>query len=457
MKAHVIVAVLLLGLAGPAGADAGDLTKELRQLLAKQKAASISVVISDLHSGQVLASESPRELLKPASVLKILTSATALDTLGPEYRFATELRYDKRSGSKISTLFIKGGADPSLTLESLWLLLRKVYKQGVRSIDSVVIDSAGFSVPRERVGQRAFETGSSPLALSFNSIGLDVCPGALGTGASVIPDPWEADVSVRGSIKTVAKGAGQFGIDERESKSAHVDYTLSGTIGVNRDCETIYRSVRDPVHFFSTVFERMAQSLGISILRVPHVGSTPTTAPLLLTHYSKPLSLIVEDMNHFSTNFIAEQIVYALGYENQAFDRERGLKRLEAQAQTAGFSSGDFEIVDGSGLSHNNRLSAALIAAVLRRAALSPEFGVEFQKSLSVAGRNGTLKERHFDPGVVVRGKTGTLDGVSSLAGLVQAKSGREIAFAILQNGVASKDKAVEFEDALVNAVYQSL
>src|SRR5690606_13973018 len=135
---------------------------------------------------------------------------------------------------------------------------------------------------RGRVGQRAYETGNSALALSFNSIGFDVCPSQPGFSARVITDPWEAGVKLQGNIKTISKNPGVFTIDEIRGAGGELSYRLGGTIGASRRCETIYRSVGDPGQFFAKVFSRLAGSLGIRVRTLPKSGVTPSNATKLL-------------------------------------------------------------------------------------------------------------------------------------------------------------------------------
>lgn len=438
-------------------AASNDLSANLRKIASNaQQNTAISVV--DLDSGAVLADLSAHQPLKPASVMKLVTSAAALDYLGPDYRFSTELFYDGRKGGRLETLYIRGGADPSLTLENLWLVVRKLKKLGIDQIDRVVLDDSRFASQRNRVGQRAYEAGSGALSLSFNSVAFDVCPGALNGPVIMSVDPWEAPVQVKGSIKTIAGRGGVCGIDEIQTSGNSLVYAVSGTFGQGRSCETFYRSIRDPILFFGSVFRRFAADLDIKIGAVPTGGVTPSAAKPLANHQSKSLSLILEDMNHFSTNFIAEQVLYALGQgEDGSFDRQRGLQRVGKFLTTLGVSIEEFALFDGSGLSHDNRLTAAAITTVLRKSALNNTYGVEYEKSLSVGGGNGTLKERNFGPQVLVRGKTGTLDGVSALSGILMARSGRRVAFAILQNGKFAKEDASLIEDKMVMEIFRSL
>lgn len=450
----LLTLLILLSAASPGRAHGENSGKSLRGLDRLAASVKAGVAVVEIESGDMIFGNRASEPLIPASVMKVATAAAALEHLGPNYRFITEVLYDNLAEGRVGTLYIRGGGDPSLTIEELWKLIRQIYKSGVYTIDSVVLDDSRFNGSRGRVGQRAYETGSSALALSFNSIGFDICPSRPGFSARVVSDPWEAGVKLQGTIRTIAKGAGVFTIDEIRGAGGQLSYRLGGTIGAFRRCETIYRSVGDPAQFFGKVFNRLAGSLGIKVRALPKSGTTPGNGTKMFEHRSKALSLVLEDMNHYSTNFIAEQVLFALGQDGETFSRERGLERLRAYVSKYPEGAGAV-IQDGSGLSHDNRLSSALVATIVRRAAKDPQSGVEFLKSLSVGGGNGTLKQR-FGPETLVRGKTGTLTGVSSLAGVVRSQSGKDLAFSILLNGPLPKDDALDLEDSLVQEIYSS-
>jgi D-alanyl-D-alanine carboxypeptidase/D-alanyl-D-alanine-endopeptidase (penicillin-binding protein 4) len=150
--------------------------------------------------------------------------------------------------------------------------------------------------------------------------------------------------------------------------------------------------------------------------------------------------------------------LFALGLTEQGtFSRERGLERLKKFLRSMGFRDEDFSIQDASGLSHQNRITARIVMALLRRGLENQSVAPEFEASLAVAQRSGTLRRRPLDPsGVVVRGKTGTLNGVSSIAGYVVGKSGRKFAFVILQNEIASVERAHRMEDEIVAILARS-
>jgi D-alanyl-D-alanine carboxypeptidase/D-alanyl-D-alanine-endopeptidase (penicillin-binding protein 4) len=221
-------------------------------------------------------------------------------------------------------------------------------------------------------------------------------------------------------------------------------------------CAEVYRSVTDPTAYFGAVFPQLLRSVGVSGKLLARRGAPPQNARPLTVARSKPLSQIVEDLNHFSNNFIAEQLLYALGGP-RPYDRERGLGVLTDYLLELGVAASEIRLEDASGLSHENRLTARALTRLLRANLESVEVHPEFEVSLSVAGRSGTLRKRDFGvPDGRVRAKTGTLDGVSSLAGYLTTKRGRRLAFAILLNSMRDKQAALRIEDDLVRLLYQS-
>jgi D-alanyl-D-alanine carboxypeptidase/D-alanyl-D-alanine-endopeptidase (penicillin-binding protein 4) len=277
-----------------------------------------------------------------------------------------------------------------------------------------------FASAERRVGQRAYETGASALAFNFNSIGFEVCPSVVGRDALISVNPWEVPVSLVGTIKT-SLSRSSFSINEVPgSTSPFGAYRASGAIGIDEACQVFFRSVRDPIAYFGATFKGLINEVGIELKSPIGQGGVSSMAPLtayeFYTQESKPLNQIIEDLNHFSNNFIAEQLLYAIGSNGKApLDRARGLAQMAGFLKAIGISDREFSLDDASGLSHENHITPSAIAHVLVYAQNNPQFQSEFETSLSIAGKTGTLKTRPLD-GVLVRGKNWHTDGVSSLA-----------------------------------------
>jgi D-alanyl-D-alanine carboxypeptidase/D-alanyl-D-alanine-endopeptidase (penicillin-binding protein 4) len=216
------------------------------------------------------------------------------------------------------------------------------------------------------------------------------------------------------------------------------------------------------------------QQSGIKVTGGLRQGETPAGAKVLLLHESKPLSDILRDLNHFSSNFLAGQILYALGQDSVGYFRQDiGVKRLSRVLEDLGFAPEQFNIVDASGLDRGNQLTTDQLVRVLQRGAKDFRIAPNLIASLSRFGRSGTLKSRklleplpapassgqlyqeRFQRADGVWGKTGTLDGVSSLAGYLETRLGERLAFAVITNGGLSKDRSIEIEDGLVQTLIE--
>ena len=461
----LIASLLYRGAFGVAYAESGA-NKNISALVSGLKS-QIGISVIDLDSnGQTIFEYKSKVPLKPASVLKVVTSAAVLSRLGPEHVIATKIFADGLEKGVAKTLYIQGAGDPSLNIEAAWLMARQLKTHGLKKFIKLVLDDSLFSESRTPVGQRAFQTGSSALSFNYNSIGITVCPGELGDSAKIQTDPWEVGATIKNEVKTVS-GSGQvFSVSSIDRKKQPFAFAVKGKIGRYSECETVFRSVENPVNYFGATFLSLIKSIGIDAPKGFEIGVVPKSSELLLTHESKEAKHLVEDLNHFSNNFIGEQLLYILGDKFPQsssedapgrFDLSLGVKRLGDYLLNLGCSEDEFALFDGSGLSHANRLSPRVVTRILQAVFADDAIRPEFENSLSVALKSGTLKKRAFEPpGIILRGKTGTLDGVSSLAGYLITDKGKRLAFAILQNGVPSKDQAVATENKIVHLLFSS-
>ncbi len=427
------------------------------QRLVETLAPSINVAVVDLRTGNAIYQHRAQDQVKPASILKTITSSVALSILGPDYHFKTGFLSDSGigKGGVVSTLYVRGGGDPSLTIEDALMAARRLHRLGVRKVGRIVVDDSIFDGFKARVGERAYEAGASGLAFNFNTLGFDICSTEVGRPALVIPDPNELPVDITGRIMTVSKKKAYYRIDDESRTMGGLTFSLKGEIRKTGGCETIYRSIDNPAEYFGLTMAGLLSKFGISVDRKAlSRGVVPQGARTIFEHSSKPLSQIVWDLNHYSTNMIAEQLLYHVGFSRSGrLSRDAGLQRLGMYLEKLGFPSTSFELYDGSGLNHGNRVTAGIMVAVLRDIYKNQTIWPEFEASLAVMGRSGTLRKRMRGlRGGVVRAKTGSLNGVSSLAGYVFADTGARYAFVSIANGSAVI-RARRFEEELVKAL----
>lgn len=439
-------------------ADDAELRSKLDSIVSKDTNATLSIHVLDLNSGREIYQKNGSTLLKPASTLKILSTITALKELGGSFLFSTPFKITSSKQKDSFNVHVKGVGDPFLTTEFLWIAARKIKKYGVNNIDQILIDDSAFVDPPVRQGQRAYMTGASAMSFNFNSLSIEVCPGEAGEKAFVSSDPWEVPVEIISNVKTITSGEGAVEVEESapSSKNFLTKYVVKGSINFREPCRVISRSMTEPAKYFAYTLEAFLKYLGIKINRGFDFAAYPESEARSFKLPTYPVAHVIKSLNHYSTNFIAEQLLYTLGADEdfKTFDRLRGLKKMEATLEAAGVERGEYSLQDGSGLSHENRVSSSTLTALLAYAYRQDALKSDFIASLPTAGVSGTMKKRTFDTSnAFIRAKTGSLDAVNTLAGYVFTKKQKQYAFAILQNNVKSKDKAWNLEEKIVDTI----
>lgn len=393
--------------------------------------------------------------LSPASSLKVLTTYCSLKKLGLDHTFETNfLSEGPIQKGEIQNLWVQGKGDPTLVSEKLWLIVQSLKSLGLRKINgNIYIDSSYFDEQdypgRQENNERAYNAPPSALSLNFNSVAMTLFPDGGEIKLSLFPQsPY---FQIHNSLK---RGGKNKVFINTQTDSSYEILTLSGTVPYLKEPLTLYRSIQKPDLFFGNTLKAQLTESGIQVMGEPKKGVAEGKS-LLFQFHSKPLREIVQDMNKFSNNFIAEQLVKYLGA--QFFERPgstaKGVKVLNQCLVETGLKPDPFFIENGSGLSYKNKISSKALVRVLTASFHDFSIAPEFISSLSVAGLDGTMKKRHSPKGLegILRAKTGHLNGTSSLAGFVPAQDGKIIAFAILMNHFKGGPwKAHRLQDELV-------
>ncbi len=410
----------------------------------------VGFYLYDLNSNRLISSYKDTRPLKPASLLKILTSYGALKILGNEHVFSTKVYIEGRKKDYVERLIIKGGGDPSFDVNALWDLAHQIKENGINDIGKVVLDDSFYlSHALKRDGQRAYQAMPSALALNYNSVKINVCPNVVGKPAIITNSPFEYQINFNGKINSDYK-RNYYAIDE-SSENASV-YNVSGNIRSQGMCESFYRSVGDPLLYFTQVFYKFLSYLDIDTSPQFIAGLKKENATLLFEKQSLPLREILVGLNHYSVNVTANHLVYALGENNFGASYDYGLKILNKIAKDLGCNA-ECAIFDGSGLSHNDHVSAKTLGLALVKIARDPSISIEFENSLPTMGKNGTLKKVKFLPSsTVLRAKTGTINGVRGLAGFIYSQRGKKYVFVLMQNNT-DYQSAMRLEKKIVGLI----
>jgi len=486
LRAVLVPVALVAGLAltGPRHAEAQEPAPavalsafELEPLLAPFRAdplfgkASVAVQVVDVDSGDEVWSAGGDDLLVPASVMKVVTSAAALRTLGPTYRFSTEfLRMGdvNEDGVLEGDLYIRGTGDPSLVVEKLWKMFQDLQVEGIVEIDGdVIFDDTWFDRDHLIAGWRkkvdmaagpAYFAPISALSLNYNTVSIVVAPGPRTDEPARVQLETAADaIVIESEVNTVRQGRRSWIQIEREvdPKTHVVTFKLEGDIPLEHDTERHYRSVGNPIAWTMSATHKMFERTGVRLNGRFKLDETPDDAELVVRHYSPPLHELLNHTNKYSSNFMAEHVLKAMGAEvkGKPGTTEKGLEVIRDYFTELGIAEGSYTLVNGSGLSRDARLAPSQVNAVMMDMYHHPRVEPEFRASLSVGGVDGTLRRRFADTPGAVRGKTGSLNGVYCLTSFIDAADGDTYAMTFFANDLRRSRPARALQDRLGEAI----
>ena len=357
--------------------------------------------------GQPVGGSNADTPLRPASNVKLLTAAVALEVLGADHVFTTEVRGVLAGGVVTGDLYLVGGGDPLLS-------------------------SSWWKGPNPKYPP--FNTTSiEALADAVRVSGVTSVQGAVVGDASHFDDEWYAPTWT-GDVRFTEGGP------------------VSGLL-VNDSREAVDRSSNDPSVGAATVFTESLAAVGVTVAGQPSKGAADSSLPLIAAIPSQPLPAVLAEMLTTSDNNTAEMVLKEIGRTaGGAGTREAGIAVVMSTLASWGIDTTGVVIVDGSGLSDENRLTCNVLLAVVQHQSVDDAVGA----GLAVAGAaGGTLSDAFADTPLegVLRGKTGTLynydDGTGgkpaakSLSGFVPVNGGGAVEFSIVLNGPQVSEKVV--------------
>jgi len=426
---------------------------------------NFGIEVYSLDKRETLYARKPNRLFIPASNLKLLTTAATLNTLGPNYRFPTQIYTSGKiqDGVLKGDLYIKGFGDPKFVTEQMWLLAIELKNLPLKMVEGDLIADDSYFDGERRVAAwhkkgntRAYDAPLGALSFNFNTVTAFVSPGEkVGAPGQIILEPDTKYTRLKNRLATVSKKTRSRVILDRLDRGTHDEISLSGVIAENTARKKYYVNITDPPKYSATVFKQYLERAGVSVSGKVGTGTVPKEARILWTHESEPLSLTLNGLLKFSNNFVAEQILKALAAKRfgPPGTTENGLRILDEYMEDLGFDPGQFKIADSSGLSRKSRLSPYQIVRVLEQVRLDLSIYPEFISALGAMGVDGNVRKRM--PGIEnanrVRAKTGTLDFISALSGYFQTQDGEVFAFSFLMNDLkCSTTKALKIQDQLV-------
>lgn len=422
------------------------------------------IEILSLKENQPLFQKNEHQLFAPASSLKILTAAAALHILGVDYRFSTKLCSDgrKKRHELIGNLYIKGAADPELSIHSLEELVFALKLQGIqRIVGDLCVDISEFDEIAQGPGWMwdegavYYNSPVSALTVNHGCIDIWVRPHAAVDQAPTIYVRPKTEYVTLLSDATVSKEENTLSIKRRwMSKENIID--ISGRIPLTH--EPYYEAIPvEAPHFFTAcIFKELLAKNGIGLSGELKIKKLPEGAVELAATTSRPLSQIVEQMLKESDNLTADTLFKKIGVARFGAPGtwQKGSHAVrDFLSHQVGLDLERVVIMDGSGLSRYNLLSPHHLALSLAWMKKQFACSAEFCAALPIAGIDGTLSERMQETAIKgkVRAKTGSLKGISTLSGYATLSSGEEAAFCIMLSGFTKEGKQykAEIEDRI--------
>ncbi len=445
-------------------ASANELPASVQQALgaARIPVGNVSALVQAVDGGAAAVQVNADSRRNPASVIKLVTTLAALDLLGPSFTWTTELLSENlpHDGMLSGNLYLRGSGDPKLTYDRLWLLLRQLRDRGVSEIrGDLIIDRSAFAVeainPAEFDGKplRPYNAQPDALLFNFNALSMQLRPSETGNTIKVTVQPAPDNLQLDNRLRrSTAATCGEW----RERLNATpVNANGLTRIVLTGDFPAIcgerlwHIQAMRADDLIGGSFRALWRELGGQFIGQVRTGVTPETASTRAVLPGLTLAETVRDINKFSNNVMARQLFLTLARADQR--RQDDARPIPASAMPATDARADSVIADwlkqrqlaipqltmanGSGLSREAQITATGLGNLLRYAWQSPVMP-EFIASLPITAIDGTMRKRLNDSPVAGRAhiKTGSLDGVKTMAGYVLDNQSRRWIVVFLVN-----------------------
>lgn len=441
---------------GVAGTQS-ELEKHLSQaILGFDKSLNIGVSVRDLASNKTLYAKNEDRFFVPASVLKLFTAASALIELGPDYQFKTSLFTNAKhfdNGVLEGDLILQFSGDPTFSTDDLYTLFASLERINIKKINGNVIlkmanDKAKSYPPGAMLDDLDYGFGApvGPFALDKNQADFVVNPNAnIGEDAKVtiVEKDKRSLIDINSTVSTTAQNNG---CSINRSMDENNILSVKGCLPKTAVAKVKSVAIKNPEKYLQDSINKVMDNLNIrlegQVLKANLKQMMPAKKKLMLAQIkSVSLSSLIADMLKPSDNLYADSIFLKVGksiYKKSENFRKTGIAEKNLLNQYADLNLTKASIVDGSGLSRYNLITPKQVVSLL--AFLYQQFPIsyEFLTGLAVSGRDGTLYKRHVntDGAFLIRAKTGSMTGVTSLAGFLPSKNGHPLAFSIMINGI---------------------
>jgi len=465
------------------GSAVTSLQQQIDAILANQglSGAQVGVLVRSATDGSTLYAHNPTSLLVPASNDKLYTSNTALQVLGPDYRFTTTVAASNSPSNGIvnGNLYLKGTGDPTMQAADYDSLAASVAAKGIHRITGQLVandssfdhrqlgyDWAWDSNPYYYQPEISALTVAADQDFDISSLTIETTPSTtVGKPAQVKTLPATNYVTIKNQTTTGPAGSANSIAVERELGLNTIDVTGSIALGDSPDDEI--STVTDPTGYAAATFRDALARHGVAVLGNTTRSAMPSTAKMIAARQSMPLSQLLTPFLKLSNNGIAETLIKAMGAHAQTQGSwDNGLAtELPILSGNFGVDTNSVQLFDGSGLSAADLVTPQQTTNLLLAARHASSFQTWYN-ALPIAGESdpligGTLRSRMVGTKAAgnVHAKTGTLDNVSALSGYVTTADSKPLVFSIMETGYNENQfypKPIEDQIAVALANYNT-
>jgi serine-type D-Ala-D-Ala carboxypeptidase/endopeptidase (penicillin-binding protein 4) len=437
------------------------------------------LLVVDATTGETLYEKNADKYFVPASNMKLLTTALALDTLGTDYKFRTTIETNgtlATDGRLIGNLILVGRGDPNLSNrkfpfdtkeefdgppeKALAELADLIVARGVKEVTGDVVGDDSY-FPRERypdgweIDDMVWEYGAaiSAIVVDDNTVSLTLTPGEkAGDLVQEVLEPSEQEFVVKNKVVTIgAKEKAELRLTREPGANTVV---VSGTLAAKSAPRKLVLAIQEPAEHAATLLTRLLTERGVKVdgrTRAQHDPDPPNAVPrtVLAEHESIRLGDAVKLVNKISQNLHTEVLLRTAARQSGRWTDPEDLQKFPQEFYAkVGIREEDVVQADGSGLSRHDLVTPRAFVTLLQYAVKQKWFP-EYYASLPIAGIDGTLNERMKEASIAgkIHAKTGSVSHVRTLTGFAETVGGRRLIFSFLSNNEQGKNH--EVHDAL--------
>lgn len=433
LKITRIITAIIVAAAIGQGSYGSNLQQKIEQIIARkdQKNVEFTISVIDPQTGSRVYGYNPSKPLTPASNMKLVTSFTALKTLGSDYKFVTKV------GLVGGKLVVIGGGDPLLGFDGndvVSKIVDALKAKNITQLEAIAVDSSIYENtrinPNWPLNQLNRDYSCEISGLNYNGNCIKITALVNGGRIDLDKTPNTEFIRLINNVRYV-KGAGSIGSNRTEQPNALVVYGKCGR-------ETSFDvAIENPSLYFGTLLSEAVYRDGISVAN-PLTEESGVQQPMeIIAQFETPITEVLQHCNKDSLQIAAECMGKMIAARTTGGPGSWQGQRdaVGKYLMSLGADSAEFYLDDGSGLSNVNKLSSNVLSLILLDAYKSPLWGT-FKPTLAVGGVDGTIKKQFYKEKYKnkVFAKTGYINGVRALSGVCIGASGKEYIFSIITN-----------------------